>query len=204
MYRNELGAQLDAADRRLARPGGTALPQERARATVRTYDPSLIAGAAPNSCPMQSLEDLLADHSFFAGLERDTLALIAGCASNLHYRPGEYLFRQGGAADRFYVLRRGQVQLEVAAPERGPLALETYGEGDVLGWAWIVPPYRWEADAQSTEHTDVIAFDGLCLRIKCDENPALGYELLKRAARAMNTRLFGALVRLLDLYGPVR
>lgn len=153
---------------------------------------------------MRSIEDLLADHSFFAGLDRDTLTLVAGCASNRHYRPSEYLFRQGGAADQFYVLRRGEVQLELFSPARGPLVMETYAEGDVLGWSWLVPPYMWEADARATEDTDVVAFDGLCLRTKCDENPDLGYELLKRAARVMNTRLFGALVRLLDIYGPVR
>lgn len=157
-----------------------------------------------DSLCMRSLDELLAAHRFFVGLDPATLTLLAGCASNVHHRPGEYLFRQDGPADHFYVLRRGRVQLEVSSPNRGPMVLESYQQEDVLGWSWLVPPYRWEADARATEETDAIAFDGLCLRGKCDDDPALGYELLKRAAAVMNARLFGALVRLLDLYGPVR
>jgi CRP-like cAMP-binding protein len=149
---------------------------------------------------MRSLDQLLAEHPFFAGLDDTVLTLIAGCASNVHFRPGEYLFREGGPADQFYVLRHGRVQLEVSSPARGALVLETFEHDDVLGWSWLIPPYVWEADARAAEATDAIAFDGACLRGKCDDDPALGYELLKRAAASMNARLFGALVRLLDLY----
>lgn len=151
---------------------------------------------------MRSVGDLLAGHPFFDGLDDVAVNLVAGCATNVHFRPGEFLFHQDGPADQFYVLRRGRVQLEVSHPGRGQLILETFQRESVLGWSWLIPPYRWEADARATEHTDAIAFDGLCLRGKCDDDPALGYELLKRAAAVMNSRLFGALVRSLDLYGP--
>jgi CRP-like cAMP-binding protein len=152
---------------------------------------------------MRTIPDLLAEHPFFAGLGVDALSLLAGCAANAHFRPGQYLFRHGDPADHFYVLRGGRVQLEVSSPGRGSLPLEVFGQDDVLGWSWLVPPYRWEADAQATEHTDVIAIGGPCLRDKCEDDPALGYELLKRGTAAMNARLFSALARLLDLYGPV-
>ncbi len=150
---------------------------------------------------MRSVEQLLADRPFFAGLDDRAIALIAGCAGNVHYRPGEYLFRQNDPADRFYVLRRGRVELSISSPNQGPLVLQTFEDEDVVGWTWLVPPYRWEADGRAGEPTDTIAFDGECLRHKCEDDPVLGYELLKRAAGAMNTQLFGALARLLDLYG---
>ena len=153
---------------------------------------------------MQGLDELLAVHPFFVGLDGDALTLVAGCATNMHFRAGEYLFREGGPADRFYVLRHGRVQLEVSSPGRRLLVLASFEREDVVGWSWLIPPYRWEADAQATEATDAIAFDGLCLRGKCDDDPALGYELLKRATANMNARLFAALVRSLDLYGPAR
>ncbi len=159
-------------------------------------------GGTRDSRRMRGLDQLLADHPFFAGLDGEALTLMAGCATNVHYAPGDYLFHQDSSADHFYVLRRGRIQLEVPSPGRGLLVLTTFQREDVLGWSWLVPPYRWEADARATEATDAIAFDGLCLRGKCDDDPALGYELLKRAAAVMNTRLFAALVRSLDLYGP--
>ena len=153
---------------------------------------------------MRGLDELLADHPFFVGLDGDVLTLVAGCATNVHFRPGEYLFHEGGPADRFFVLRRGRVQLEVSSPGRGLLVLASFQREDIVGWSWLMPPYRWQADARVTEAADAIAFDGLCLRGKCDDDPALGYELLKRAAADMNARLFSALVRSLDLYGPAR
>jgi CRP/FNR family cyclic AMP-dependent transcriptional regulator len=168
----------------------------------------LVALAGPRgarqSHVMQTLDELLAEHPFFVGLDPQTLVLLAGCATNVHFRPGDYLFRQDGPADHFYVLRRGRVQLQVTSPAEGPLVLETYEHNDVLGWSWLIPPYHCEADAQATEDTDAIAFDGVCLRGKCDNDAALGYELLKRTAADMHARRFAALARLLDLYGPTR
>ena len=72
---------------------------------------------------------------------------------------------------------------------------------DVVGWSWLVPPYRWLFDARATEETSAIAFDGACLRGKCEADPAIGYALLQRVVRVMSDRLQSARVRLLDLYG---
>ena len=46
------------------------------------------------------------------------------------------------------------------------------------------------------------ALDGTCLRGKCEADPELGYQLLKRVTDVMYQRLQSARVRLLDLYGP--
>jgi hypothetical protein len=45
------------------------------------------------------------------------------------------------------------------------------------------------------------AFDGACLRGKCDADPALGYELISRFAQTMIERLQSTRLRLLDVYG---
>ena len=67
-----------------------------------------------------------------------------------------------------------------------------------------MPPYRWTFDARATEETSLIAFDGACLRGKCESDPALGYDLLQRVVQVMSSRLHSARVRLLDLYGVSR
>ena len=70
-----------------------------------------------------------------------------------------------------------------------------------MGWSWLVPPYRSTFDARAAEATGVVAFDGACLRGKCEQDPRLGYELMQRVSKVMNGRLVAAQVRLLDLYG---
>lgn len=142
----------------------------------------------------------LAEHSFFAGLPQESLALVAGCARQVSVRAGDYLFREGEPADTFYVVRRGRVALEMRSPT-GARILDTAEVGDVVGWSWLVPPYRWTFDGRVVEDVGAVAFDGACLRGKCTEDPALGYALLQRVVAVMSSRLHSARVRLLDLYG---
>jgi CRP-like cAMP-binding protein len=150
---------------------------------------------------MRTIEQYLPDNPFFAGLDPSALALVAGCATNVSFESGEFLFREGQPADRFFVIRRGRVAIEVHGPATGTMVVDTADASDLVGWSWLVPPYRWLFDARAVEATGAVAFDGLCLRGKCDEDPRLGYELMKLVTQVMFGRLAAARVRLLDLYG---
>jgi CRP/FNR family cyclic AMP-dependent transcriptional regulator len=150
---------------------------------------------------MESLEPILAEHPFFKGLKQRYLQLIVGCASNVRFNAGEFIFREGEEANLFYLIRHGNVALEIAAPERDPMTIQTVGEGDILGWSWLIPPYHWLFDARAIELTRALALDGKCLRTKCEEDHDLGYELLKRFAHIMDLRLQATRLQLLDVYG---
>jgi CRP/FNR family transcriptional regulator, cyclic AMP receptor protein len=152
---------------------------------------------------VQSLAELIASSPVFSGMADDDLALIAGCARNVGFEEGELLAREGDAADTFFLLRRGRVSLELHTPDRGGLAIDTADPGDVVGWSWLFPPYRWHYDARAAEDVRAIVFDGACLRGKCDEDPRLGYDLMQRFAQVMIDRLQHARFRLLDVYGSV-
>jgi len=152
---------------------------------------------------MQTMEELLGGHPFFAGLDADALGLMTGCASNVHFGAGEYIFREGEAADRFYLIRAGRAALEIHSPTGGPMIIDTMDEGEVLGWSWLIPPYRYFGDARAVTPVRAIALDGACLRGKCEADARLGYQLLKRVTTVMYQRLESARVRLLDLYGSV-
>ena len=153
---------------------------------------------------MRSLEQLLMEHPFFAGLDDSTVTMLVGCAANEHFRPDQYLFHEGEPADRFFVVRRGRVALDVHVPGQAEHVIDTVDEGDVVGWSWLIPPYRWFFDGRAVQDVSVIAFDATCLRGKCDQDPALGYAVMQRAAQVMYRRLQSARVRLLDLYGADR
>jgi len=150
---------------------------------------------------MKGLESLLAAHPFFAGMTAADLDLIAGCAANARFEAGEYLYREGEAADRFYLLRDGRVAVEIHAPGKNPVTILSVGAGEVLGFSWLTPPYRWVFDARAQQLTRALVFDGACLRGKCETDPRLGYDLLKRVAQVMSQRLETATLQLLDVYG---
>ena len=147
------------------------------------------------------LLDLLAEHRFFADLPPSDLALIARCGTNVHFRTGDVIFREGGAADAFFVLRAGRVALSVRSPARGQITIASLGAGDVLGWSWLFPPYRWHFDALAMEETSAVSLDGACLRGKCDDDQVFGYRLMQRFAALMQQRLQQTRLQLLDVYG---
>ena len=73
--------------------------------------------------------------------------------------------------------------------------------GEILGWSWLVPPYRWHFDARAVELTRAIALDGKCLREKCEEDHDLGYEVMRRFVVIIAQRLEETRLQLLDVYG---
>ncbi len=153
---------------------------------------------------IKSLQPIIAAHPFFDGIAEEHLALITGCARNLRYRPGEHLMREGAAADTFYLIREGQVLMQINGGQHGLLTVHTAGPGEVVGWSWLVPPYECDFDAQAVVTTRAIEFEGKCLRRKCEANPALGYALLKRVSAKLSRHLTMTRAQLLDVYGRPR
>ena len=150
---------------------------------------------------MQTMEEVLGSHPFFAGLNAGAMRLIAGCASNVHFAEGEFLFEEGHEANQFWVIRRGRVAMQMESPGQGAIVTDTKDEGEVVGWSWLVPPYRFFADGRAVTPVSATALDGACLRGKCEADPELGYQLLKRVTSVMYQRLQSTRIRLLDLYG---
>lgn len=150
---------------------------------------------------MKTLEPLIAEHPFFKNLEKSYLELIVGCASNVRFDAGQFIFREGEEANQFYIVRQGKVAIESSPPGREPINLQTFSDGEILGWSWLVPPYNWQFDAKAVELTRAITFDGKCLRQKCLEDHSFGYELLSRLVPVLGNALEAARMQLLDVYG---
>jgi len=152
---------------------------------------------------IENLERILAAHPFFKGMEEPYLQLFVDCASNVRFDGGQVIFREGEEANQFYLIRYGRVAVEIFTPERGPVIIQSLGEGDVLGWAWMMPPCRWHFDARAVELTRAVALDGRCLRERSESDHDLGFQLMKRAAHVMEERFQATRLQLLDTYGRV-
>ncbi len=145
------------------------------------------------------LEDTLAHHPFAEGMDPEALRTITGCASNAVYHPGDYIFREGDPADNFYLIRHGLVALEIHVPQGPPIVVETLEAGDIFGWSWLLPPYRWSSDARASEQVRLLKLDGACLRGKMENDRSLGYEIYKRFVPIMAQRLAGTRLRIVEL-----
>jgi CRP/FNR family cyclic AMP-dependent transcriptional regulator len=149
---------------------------------------------------IRTLETIVREQPFFRGMEEEHIQLIAGCAVNVRFEEGHVIFHEGDPANHFYLIREGQVAVQIAIPHRGLTTVQTVGEGEILGWSWLFAPYRWHFDARAQQPTRALAFDGKCLRGKCEEDHDLGYAIYTRFMRIATDRLQATLLQLLDLY----
>ena len=150
---------------------------------------------------IQSLESGYKRHPFFAELPEKHLEFIAGCGKNVAFPELYTIFQEGDPANEFYFLREGLVSVELVVPNRGATTIQTVGQGEILGWSWVSPPYRWHFTARTLQRTRALVFDAKCLRDKCDKDHDLGYELLSRFMTIVSERLDATRLQLLDIYG---
>lgn len=148
-----------------------------------------------------SLEPILREHPFFEGLSDADVSLLTGCAKNVRFDAGTALAREGAPAVQFFVIREGRIALEFPCPNGGAVEIQTLDAGEVVGWSWLMPPFEWQFDIVAITPVRALELDGKCLRGKCDNDPRLGYELMKRFSLIMAERLSGTRLQLLDLYG---
>jgi len=137
-------------------------------------------------------------------LPTEALEQIAAAASTVTFARGERVFCEGEHAEGCWLLRDGRVALDVFIPGRGLVVVQTLSHGDVLGWSWLVPPYRWHFGATATERTTATALDTEQLRALAEKDPAFGYALATTLFAAMLQRLQATRARLLDLYRSPR
>jgi CRP/FNR family transcriptional regulator, cyclic AMP receptor protein len=129
---------------------------------------------------------------FFSGMTERQLELLAKESMPAEFKAGERIFNEGSAANRFYILLEGQVELESPVMEGEAIHIQTLGRSDVLGWSWLFPPYYWHFDARAVTPVKAIFFYATRLRELCEENHDFGYALMTRVSEIVIKRLQAA------------
>ncbi|MER5759843.1 cyclic nucleotide-binding domain-containing protein [Streptomyces sp. NPDC002082] len=135
----------------------------------------------------------------FSPEHRDSLSALA---HEVDFPIGTRLFNQGGHAARFWVLRSGNVGMDVHVPGRQAAVVETVGPGELVGWSWLFPPYTWHFGAETMTPVRTDEFDAAAVRELMDADPALTSEMWQWVGQVLAHRLVSAQIRLLDLYAP--
>lgn len=149
---------------------------------------------------MKTVEELLKSHLFFDGMREEHLQTLSACGDTVHFASRETIFREGEEANLFYIILLGKVAVDIQASHRGSITIQTIDAGEILGWSWLIPPYKWRFNARAVEDTSAIVMDGRCLRGRFEQDSRLGYELFRRFAQVFSKRLEYTILQLLDLY----
>lgn len=127
---------------------------------------------------------------------------LVGLAHEVRHPGSVRLFEEGGAADRFWIIRTGAVALDTHIPGRGPAVVETVGPGGLVGWSWLCPPHRWHLGAETRGPVEAWEFEAAAVLQRCAAEPQFGLALVTLVAETIGHRLRATRTRLLDLYGP--
>lgn len=150
----------------------------------------------------QSTGEYLSTHEFFSGLSDDILGFLCECSSAFAIKKGQILFLQGETANTFYVVRSGRIAINIPSIIGPSLEIQILGENQVLGWSWLISPYKWNFQAEAKEDSELLMFDGQAILARCELEPRFGYELLKKFAALMSRRLDVARQKMMDEWNP--
>jgi CRP-like cAMP-binding protein len=149
---------------------------------------------------MEPLQYTIARHEFFRDFKPQHLKIFQDCVSDARYGRDQLLLRQGQGAERFFIVRKGEVRLELLTPENGSVPVQTIGPGEIVGWSWIIPPYKSTFDARAIEPLHVLVFDASELRRECEQDFELGYRVLQKFTLALSTRLEAVRAKLVEYH----
>jgi CRP-like cAMP-binding protein len=144
------------------------------------------------------LASALEGQAFLRGMTTAHLGRLAATAALTSVPIGHRFFSAGGVPRQFWLIRAGQVALDIDAGQRR-IIVETLGRGEVVGLSWFLPPFEWQFGAVAVQPTEAFEFDAAAVRRSCDEDPAFGYELTRRLLAAVTGRLQATRAKLIDL-----
>jgi CRP/FNR family transcriptional regulator, cyclic AMP receptor protein len=143
----------------------------------------------------------LSAHPFLHGMSANQLGVLAEAARDVKIPARHRLFEDGGNATRFWLIQSGHVSLDLHIPGEGPVVIETIGMGELLGWSWLFPPYKWAFGAVAATAVEAFEFDAPAVRALCAADPELGYELNQRITQVLAKRLQATRIRLIARSG---
>nr|WSY49283.1 cyclic nucleotide-binding domain-containing protein [Streptomyces sp. NBC_00886] len=121
-------------------------------------------------------------------------------AQEVSFAEDSRIFEAGGTADRFWVVRSGAVSLDQQVTPQQRVTVATLGAGDLLGWSWLFPPYRWDFGAEAFSAVRAYEFDAAAVLALCVEDPLLGLSLVRIVAEILAHRLELTRSKLMEHY----
>jgi CRP-like cAMP-binding protein len=131
----------------------------------------------------------LKEHPVFQRLSEVYLHQIAEHMRVIRLDAGVPLFQEDESAQHFYIVMEGTVDLYSDLDGDNEQWVQMIDVGEVIGWSWLVPPYRWAFSAKTRDGALLMEFDADAIRELCDRDPAFGYGTMKQICTLMLGRL---------------
>lgn len=121
-------------------------------------------------------------------LDPPQLRKLIPLAEDREYASGQMIFPSGATSSFLHLIVSGDVALEAVSDGYGE-EVQTLHSGDAMGWSAITGESLTHFQARALTPVTTIALPGVQLRAACENDPALGYALMKRLVELAAERL---------------
>jgi SulP family sulfate permease len=143
----------------------------------------------------------LAQIELFRGIEpRESLAAIQSCAAARSVAAGETVFKCGDRGDELFLVRRGEVRIEMPVAAGRHRTLAYFGRGNFFGEMGFLDQTARAANAVATAQSELFVLQRSHFDEICRQRPLLNETVLGRMAAALAARLRRTNVELRSLH----
>jgi CRP/FNR family cyclic AMP-dependent transcriptional regulator len=142
------------------------------------------------------------NHPFTATMSDGHIATLESCgAAVVSFEQGEKIVREGEVTDACFFIDDGDVALDLYVGGAESRTVRTVHGGEIVGWSWLMSPYRGAFDATALTPVIALRVDAALLREAMDRDKGFGYEMMKRFCDVIVDRLRALRLRFFDMYG---
>ncbi len=143
--------------------------------------------------PAEVMAEDLAGVSFFEGVPGWALERLARSATRRRFDRGALVVRQNDEARAAYFLLSGAVQVLVYFEGVGDLLVGVQREpGSLVAFSAFRSPYRHTSSMRCEDPSELLRIPRETFEEIFEEDPYLGYQILKKVAATVDHRLEGA------------
>jgi len=136
----------------------------------------------------------LVNSELFAGLDARQVEPILKLCQETSCPAGFVVFEEGSEARSVYLLREGEIAVRVQLrlrPDSIRISSATQ-PGAVFGWSALVAPRRYTATAVTIQPASIVTIDGMALLRFLEDEPAVGFQVMRNLAGIISGRLRNA------------
>jgi CRP/FNR family cyclic AMP-dependent transcriptional regulator len=150
---------------------------------------------------MTDLDQHFRSHPFIRTMSREHITTLKRCgAAFVSFEQDEKMVREGESTDACFFIHDGDVALELYVGGAESRTVQTVHSGEIVGWSWLIPPYRGAFDAIALTPVTALRVDAPLLREAMESDRHFGYEIMKRFCDVIAKRLGASRLQLIDVY----
>ena len=138
---------------------------------------------------MAPVMELLRKVAIFKDLEEGELARVSEVCREQTFQAGEYIFREGEAGNRLFLIVEGEVRISRVVPGSGEEALAILKPGALFGEMAVFDRSERSTDAIANGAVPAITIARTDFELLLDFNRDLAYKVLWSVVRMLSHRL---------------